>query len=219
MTVVESISSDTPKLHATFVSPVMTVALEENFKRHSRLLDIHTAQLERNEDRFKELESTSYDGKLIWKIRDFRKKKEAGVKGLQPCFSSVPFHTGRCGYKMAVKAYLNGDGEGRGTHMSLYVVLMRGDFDPLLPWPFRQAVSLSVLDQSGANNHHTLKLLPDLACQSFQRPSLDVAANVASGFPRFVLHAQLEAPKNAVYVREDTLFVKVRVDTTGLEDL
>ncbi|XP_046900118.1 TNF receptor-associated factor 5 isoform X1 [Hypomesus transpacificus] len=194
------------------------VALEENYKRHSRLLDIHTAQLERNEERFKELESTSYDGKLIWKIRDFRKKK-SGVQGLQPCFCSVPFHTGRCGYKMAVKAYLNGDGDGKGSHLSLYVVLMRSDFDPLLQWPFRQTVSLSVLDQSGANNHYTHNLRPDPACNSFQRPSSDVAANVASGFPRFISHAQLEAPKTAVYIREDTLFVKVKVDTTGLDDL
>uniref|UniRef100_A0A8K9UPF4 TNF receptor-associated factor n=1 Tax=Oncorhynchus mykiss TaxID=8022 RepID=A0A8K9UPF4_ONCMY len=198
--------------------------LKETYMRHSRLLSIHTAQLECNEEHFRELESTSYDGKLIWKLRDYRKKKEAGARGQGPCLSSVPFHTGRCGYKMAARAYLNGDGAGRDTHLSLYVVLMRGDFDPLLPWPFRQPVSLSVLDQSGTNNHLTMSFKPDPENTSFHRPGSAAAnasapTNVASGFQCFASHAQLETPKNAIYVRDDTLFVKVKVDTSGLEDL
>ncbi|CDQ57602.1 unnamed protein product [Oncorhynchus mykiss] len=197
--------------------------LKETYMRHSRLLSIHTAQLECNEEHFRELESTSYDGKLIWKLRDYRKKKEAGARGQGPCLSSVPFHTGRCGYKMAARAYLNGDGAGRDTHLSLYVVLMRGDFDPLLPWPFRQPVSLSVLDQSGTNNHLTMSFKPDPENTSFHRPGSAAAnasapTNVASGFQCFASHAQLEMPKNAIYVRDDTLFVKVKVDTSGLED-
>ncbi|KAG5830116.1 hypothetical protein ANANG_G00317150 [Anguilla anguilla] len=44
--------------------------LEGRYLQHSRLLDIHVDQLQRNEERFRELESTSYCGKLIWKIRD-----------------------------------------------------------------------------------------------------------------------------------------------------
>ncbi|XP_029480909.1 TNF receptor-associated factor 5-like isoform X1 [Oncorhynchus nerka] len=195
--------------------------LKETYMRHSRLLSIHTAQLECNEEHFRELESTSYDGKLIWKLRDYRKRKEAGSQGQGSCLSSAPFHTGRSGYKMAARAYLNGDGAGRDTHLSLYVVLMRGDFDPLLPWPFRQPVSLSVLDQSGTNNHLTMSFKPDPENTSFHRPgsAAATATNVASGFQCFASHAQLETPKNAIYVRDDTLFVKVKVDTSGLEDL
>ena len=75
--------------------------LEENLKHHSGLLDLHAAQLRHNKQRLQELEATSFDGKLIWKIEDFRNRKEAEVKGQPPCLSSVPFHTGRCSYKMA----------------------------------------------------------------------------------------------------------------------
>ena len=115
--------------------------------------------------------------------------------------------------------YLNGDGEGRGTHLSLYVVLMPGDFDALLPWPFRQTVSLSLLDQSGAANHRTLSFRPDPTSKSFQRPATESVSNVAVGFSCFIPLDQLEAPQNAAYVRDDTLFVKVKVDTAGLERL
>ncbi|KAK1886452.1 TNF receptor-associated factor 5 [Dissostichus eleginoides] len=193
--------------------------LEENMKRHSGLLDIHATQLRTHREHLQELEATSHDGKLIWKIEDFRNKREAEVKGHPPCLSSVPFHTGPCGYKMASKVYLNGDGEGRGTHLSLYVVLMVGDFDALLPWPFRQTVALSVMDQSGAGNHQSLSFKPDLTSKSFQRPTDETAGNVAVGFSCFIPLIKLEKPQNAAYVKEDTMFVKVKVDMAGLEQL
>ncbi|XP_044045279.1 TNF receptor-associated factor 5 isoform X4 [Siniperca chuatsi] len=193
--------------------------LEENLKRHSGLLDLHAAQLSRNKQHLQELEATSYDGKLIWKIDNFRNRREAEAKGQPPCLSSVPFHTGRCGYKMAAKVYLNGDGEGRGTHLSLYVVLMPGDFDALLPWPFRQTVSLFVLDQSGAGNHRSLSFRPDPTSKSFQRPAAESVSNVAVGFSCFIPLNKLDTPQNAAYVNDDTLFVKVKVDMAGLEQL
>jgi len=121
--------------------------------------------------------------------------------------------------EMAIKAYLNGDGEGRETHLSLYVVLMPGDFDPLLPWPFRQTVSLSVLDQSGTGNHQSLSFRPDPTNKCFQQPGPEAVSNVAVGFPCFIPFDTLETPRNAVYLKDDILFVKVKVDTAGLEQL
>ncbi|XP_061582145.1 TNF receptor-associated factor 5 isoform X2 [Cololabis saira] len=196
-------------------------SLEEKLKCHSGLLDIHVAQLNLNKQHLQELEVTSYDGRLIWKIDDFQKKKEASAREQLPCLTSTPFHTGRCGYKMAIKVYLNGDGDGRGTHLSLYVVLMPGDFDALLPWPFRQTVSLSVMDQSGSRNHQSLSFRPDPANKCFQQPAAEAEAvsNVAVGFSCFISLDTLETPGKAVFVKDDTLFVKVKVDTAGLEQL
>ncbi|XP_016425137.1 TNF receptor-associated factor 5-like [Sinocyclocheilus rhinocerous] len=198
-------------------------ALEQTCQRHTRLLDIHVEQLQCNEQRFHQLVSTSYDGKLIWKVRDYWHRKEAGT-----LLNSTPLYTSRSGYKLSVRAcrsgyklsvraYLGGDSSGRGTHLSLYITIMRGDFDSLLSWPFRQNITLTLLDQSGSRNHQSNTFTPDTNSDSFHRPTSD--ANVATGFPRFILHGDLEAPRNAVYVRDDTLFIKVKVDTTGLEDL
>lgn len=41
---------------------------------------------------------------------------------------------------MCARLYLNGDGMGKGTHVSLFFVVMRGMYDALLKWPFRQKV-------------------------------------------------------------------------------
>lgn len=42
---------------------------------------------------------------------------------------------------MCLRLYLNGDGTGRGTHLSLFFVVMRGKCDALLKWPFCQKVN------------------------------------------------------------------------------
>ncbi|KAA0712549.1 TNF receptor-associated factor 5 [Triplophysa tibetana] len=186
--------------------------LEQTCQRHTRLLDIQMEQLQFNDQRFHQLESNTFDGKLIWKVRDYWRLKEAGIP-----VNSMPFYTSRSGYKLSIRAYLGGDSSGRGTHLSLYVMIMRGEFDSLLPWPFCQNITLTLLDQSGSRNHVSSTFTPDAISDSFCRPTSD--SNVATGFPRFISHGDLEIPRNAVYVRDDTLFIKAKVDTTGLEDL
>lgn len=54
--------------------------------------------------------------------------------------SVLAFYTSKYGYKMCLRIYLNGDGTGRGTHLSLFFVVMRGMSDALLKWPFNQKV-------------------------------------------------------------------------------
>ena len=48
----------------------------------------------------------------------------------------------RNGYKMCIRVYLNGDGMGYKTHLSLFFVLMKGEFDALLKWPFEHKISM-----------------------------------------------------------------------------
>jgi len=48
----------------------------------------------------------------------------------------------RNGYKMCIRAYLNGDGSGYKTHLSLFFVVMKGEYDALLKWPFDNKVSM-----------------------------------------------------------------------------
>lgn len=54
--------------------------------------------------------------------------------------SPAAFYTSRYGYKMCLRIYLDGDGTGRGTHLSLFFVVMKGPNDALLRWPFNQKV-------------------------------------------------------------------------------
>ncbi|XP_053166273.1 TNF receptor-associated factor 5 isoform X2 [Hemicordylus capensis] len=192
------------------------VVLEDLSNQHDVHLGVHKAQLNKNEERFKLLEGTSYNGKLIWKIIDYKMKKNEAVEGRIVSVFSQPFYTSRCGYRLCARAYLNGDGSGKGTHVSLYFVVMRGEFDSLLPWPFKQKVTLMLLDQSGKKNHIVETFKADPNSSSFKRPEGEM--NIASGCPRFVAHSVLENAKNT-YIKDDTLFLKVVVDLTDLEEL
>jgi len=47
--------------------------------------------------RMENLELTSYDGTLVWKITDLRKKREDAVSGRAPIVYSPSFYTSKTG--------------------------------------------------------------------------------------------------------------------------
>ena len=51
---------------------------------------------------------------------------------------SPPFYF-REGYKMCLALHPNGIGKGEGTHVSLSLLLMRGEFDDQLEWPIQSS--------------------------------------------------------------------------------
>ncbi|XP_048212995.1 TNF receptor-associated factor 5 isoform X1 [Perognathus longimembris pacificus] len=213
---VEAVDTVKQKITLLETNDQRLVVLEGETNKHDAHINIHKAQLNKNEERFKLLEGACYNGKLIWKVTDYKLKKREAVDGHTVSIFSQPFYTSRCGYRLCARAYLNGDGSGKGTHLSLYFVVMRGEFDSLLQWPFRQRVTLMLLDQSGKKNHIMETFKADPNSSSFKRP--DGEMNIASGCPRFVAHSTLEHVKNT-YIKDDTLFLKVAVDLTDLEDL
>ncbi|XP_044123056.1 TNF receptor-associated factor 5 isoform X3 [Neovison vison] len=213
---VEAIDTVKQKITLLETNDQRLVVLEGETSKHDAHINIHKAQLNKNEERFKLLEGACYNGKLIWKVTDYKMKKREALDGHTVSIFSQPFYTSRCGYRLCARAYLNGDGSGKGTHLSLYFVVMRGEFDSLLQWPFRQRVTLMLLDQSGKKNHIMETFKADPSSSSFKRP--DGEMNIASGCPRFVAHSTLENAKNT-YIKDDTMFLKVAVDLTDLEDL
>ncbi|NWT58667.1 TRAF1 factor, partial [Erythrocercus mccallii] len=153
-------------------------------------------------------EQASYDGIFLWKITEVARKLQDSVTGRTASLYSPAFYTAKYGYKVCLRVYLNGDGMGKGTHLSLFFVVMKGDYDALLPWPFRHKVTFMLLDQN--NREHIIDAFrPDLTSASFQRPVNDM--NVASGCPMFLPLAKLQSPKHA-YVKEDTLFLKCIIE-------
>ena len=162
------------------------------------------------EEYVRQQEFSSYDGQLLWKITEFARKRNEAVSGQQVSFYSPHFFTSRYGYKMCARIYLNGDGMGRGTHISVFFVVMRGLYDAILRWPFRQKVTFMLLDQD--NIEHVIDAFrPDPSSSSFQRPRRET--NIASGCPMFCSLTELN---NHAYVKDDTMFLKIIVDTSDL---
>jgi TNF receptor-associated factor 2 len=117
---------------------------------------------------------------------------------------------------MCARIYLNGDGSGRNTHLSLFFVILRGEYDALLTWPFRQKVTFTLLDQSESNEHVVDAFRPDPNSSSFKKPISEM--NIASGLPVFCPLGKLMSNYRE-YIRDNIMFIKIKVDCEGLDGI
>ena len=154
------------------------------------------------------LEQAMYSREFVFRILDLSNQRKNAVEGHKPFLDSPPFYTAKNGYKMCIRVYLNGDGMGHKTHLSLFFALMRGEFDALLKWPFDHRVSLTLVDQT-RRNHIVQTFKPTPESSSFQRPISDM--NVASGCPQFCKLSFLDDDN---YIKDNVLFIKCIVDTS-----
>lgn len=147
------------------------------------------------------------NSELIWPIENFSSKLQlAKTDAMHRSIESPPFWTSVSGYKMRLKLFPNGDGDGRDKYISIFFQIMEGRFDGVLQWPFKNMVTLKILGYDKKNLSDCFRGNP--GSDSFQRPRH--GPNRASGCPKFVLQQKLIKHKD-VYLRDDTLFVKVIV--------
>ena len=157
------------------------------------------------------LQATSYNGTFIWKIPEIQRRRHEAKIGKTISLYSAPFYTSRQGYKACLRLYMDGDGCGKNTHLSFFLTVMKGEYDALLQWPFRHTVTLTLLDQDGGKNI-AQSFKPEPTSSSFQRPRNEM--NIASGCPMF---APLSVLNNSSYVKDDTMFLKCEIDTSGIK--
>ncbi|PAA90221.1 hypothetical protein BOX15_Mlig017604g1, partial [Macrostomum lignano] len=150
----------------------------------------------------------SSDGTLVWKIPFFKERTTS--TDYEPVLFSPPLFTDKFGYKLSAVVHLNGQGRGRGSHISLFARINKGPYDAALTWPFKNKVSFTLMNQSSPSDHLTRHIVPDGSSQ-FQRPSQPTGQ--VFGFEQFCPKDDLE-PKG--FLKDDTLFVKVQVAKSAL---
>ena len=158
------------------------------------------------------LDVKTTNGTFIWKIPDIRRRYRDAVDGKTVSLYSPPFYTSPHGYRVCVRTYLNGDGIGKGTHISVFFFIMRSEHDNLLSWPFKQSVRFTLTNQKNPAASITEAFTPDLHSPSFQKPEYDM--NIASGFPKFARQSVLQDEN---FTQDNIIFLKCQVDLTGLD--
>ena len=99
---------------------------------------IHYCMVEEIHSVKESLQST-YNGNLVWKVKDIARHCREASRDKDFSVSSQPFFTKRYGYRMRIVLYPSGKGEGNDC-LSLFLCLEKSEYDDLLPWP----VSLKV---------------------------------------------------------------------------
>jgi len=150
--------------------------------------------------------TTFLNGKLTWKIPAVSLKIRDVLSGKTPLMFSPPFYTEADGYKMCLSVYLDGNGDGHKTHISVFFIVMKGEYDAVLPWPFDYKVIITLVNQDSSEDSvtHSFEAKPT---EHFQRPQTSM--NKASGFPKF---AKLSVLGDLGYVKDDTMFIKAMVE-------
>ena len=142
-------------------------------------------------------------------MEGFQKKKEKNEEWFtDPVYS----HFG--GYKMCLKVYANGYGCGKGTHVSVYVTLMRGDNDNHLKWPFKGTIKVSLLNQLEDGQHHTMHVwspdedIPQSACMRITKKE---RAQSGRGKTKYALHRDLvcQDVKNQQFLKDYSPFFRL----------
>ena len=178
--------------------------------RLEKTLRMRNTDFEDRDFRLSLIENSNHDGTMIWKIPQFSQRKADAENGKYTSIFSLPFYTGRYGFKMCLRLYIMGDGIGKGTHLSLFFLVMRGEFDNILQWPFTHKVTFKLINQAGGRDIVDT-FQPDPMSSSFTKPKSDM--NIASGCPRFVSHTELE---RGGFIVDDTIFIKCMIDTATI---
>jgi len=113
---------------------------------------------------------------FIWKIEHFREVLRQAKAEEKKAIDSSPFYTDRAesyGYKLKISVEANGSGCAKNTHLSVFIVVMKGQYDAILPWPFKKKVQFTLIDQQedpAQRENITRHFIAGENSESFKRP-------------------------------------------------
>ena len=135
------------------------------------------------------------------KFADYEKKKKSNRE-----FTSPTFYTSQ-GYHLAIEVHANGDGKGKGTHLSIFVPMYCKESTTLssIGHLSVQSLTITLLNQLQDKNHHR-QTVPMTKERNARKGN-------AWGCPEFIPLPELghDPVKNRQYLKDDTLYLKVDV--------
>ena len=180
--------------------------------RVTRVTNVGWDQISQLERQCLAIESRVCAPPFEFTMRDFEQQKTNNDIWFSPSFYTHPR-----GYRMCLRVDANGIGAGKDTHVSVFIYLMRGEFDKYLKWPFRGAITIQLLNQIEDKEHHenTVHFTDNTPDAYASRVNSGERAP-GLGWPRFISYHALNynKAKNYQYLKYDCLhfrFVKVEL--------
>ena len=138
---------------------------------------------------------------FTWRINNFSETLKQAQLGGKRSKDSDPFYTdktGSYGYKLKARFGHIGD------YRQVFLVAMKGEYDGILPWPFKHKVEIRLIDQQEdplkrENITHVL-----IRENGFPRP----VTGENQEFAFFISHQTLHSRR---YLKDDTLFLQFEI--------
>ena len=128
-----------------------------------------------------------------------------------------PFYTAHGGYKMIMRIYPNGDGSFRGTHLSVFIRLMKGENDHILSFPINGIFKIQLLNWR-QNSGHVEKIMQfDESAPESCRLQVTTGEKAAEGYglAGYLSHDELKNSSSyKEYIHNNTLCFKIQFEQT-----
>ena len=135
-------------------------------------------------------ESSSF----VWRVTGFWKILRQAKNKCNKRIKSDPFYAGRRGYKLRLCIEPDGNQSNRNRYLAVYILLIKDDFDGMLPWPFRQKVTFTLIDQNDQLSSRFNVVRSLYVTFSTGRPVAD-EADESQGITIFISHQNLSEPR------------------------
>ena len=151
-------------------------------------------------------ENKTVDGEMIWKIDELDFRMRQARLGKIAALHSAPCYTKQYGYKFCTRLYLQGDGMGKSTHVSILFVVMKSEYDEMLVWPMHKRITFKLINHFNDAESVVETFVSSCRPSSFQRPTNNM--NVASGCPMFV---SIERFSKGSFIVNNCMYIKTTV--------
>ena len=155
---------------------------------------------------YPELSELSYGILPVYRtVREFNQLKSANAEHY-----SDPFYTIQGGYKLTLNIYPNGNGPGTGSHVSVFICLMKGENDQNLPFPFSGIFTIQLLNwkQNAHHIEHTQTFDEDTPQKCTERVTTGEVA-LGWGKLQYLSHDELEESNDKEYINQDMVCFKI----------
>ena len=183
--------------------------MEKMFEETTRKLELKVNILEKS---LQCSEANSKNSSFTWRIDEFSEVLRKAKSAEKTHIESSPFYG--CGYKCKLRLYPNGSSTGKGNHLSIFVMIMKGECDATLTWPFQKKMTFKLIDQQeNARDRQNIvrSFSADPELEQFARPLTD--QNTGRGYTLFVSHEKIQERR---YIVDDTIFIQVRITSPEL---
>ena len=121
---------------------------------------------------------------------------------------------------MCLRVHSNGFGTGTGTHVTVNVYLMRGEYDSRIVWPFKGDITIKLVNHNTDDHFERIVSFND-ASVSFGAANRVTSGDRATkgwGKRRFVSHTDVESSTSTRrYIDNNSLTFRIHVEVYSVQ--
>ena len=136
-------------------------------------------------------------------ISEYSKRKQFNNQ-----YYSPPFTTSPQGYRLCLRVYTNGNGSGKGNHLTIHAVIMKGQHDDRLQWPFTGTIIIELLNWLEDKGHYKKTLFIDTDDDIVRVTKGEYGKSVC--YHLFISQSSLNSSTNPQYLYQNCIRVRVK---------